>query len=42
MVMKGEVLARRISQDLGMNIHTLPYIRSITNKHLLHNPGNSI
>ena len=31
-----------INQELGINIHTLLYIRQITNKGLLYSTGNSI
>ena len=30
-----------INQELGMNIHTLLYIRQMTNKDLLYSTGNS-
>ena len=30
-----------INQEPGMNIHTLLYLRQITNKDLLHSTGNS-
>ena len=30
-----------INQELGMNTHTLLYIRQITNKDLLYSTGNS-
>ena len=40
-VTKGEMWRGGINQELGMNIHTLLYIRQITNKDLLHSTGNS-
>ena len=41
MVTKEETWGRRISQELGMNMHTPLYIRKITNKDLLYSTGNS-
>ena len=38
---KGDTLWGGINQELGINIHTLPYIRQITNKDLLYSTGNS-
>ena len=32
MITKGETWGTGINQELGMNTHTLPYIRQITNK----------
>ena len=41
MVTKGETWRGEINQELGMNKHTLLYIRQITNKDLLYSTGNS-
>ena len=41
MVTKGEMLGGGIKQKLGINIHTLLYIKQITNKDLLYSTGNS-
>ena len=41
MVTKGKTLWGGINQELGMNIHTLLYIRLVTNKDLLYSTGNS-
>ena len=37
---KGKCSGGGISQELGVNIHTLLYIRQIGNKDLLHSTGN--
>jgi len=42
MVTKRETWAEGINQELGINIHTLLFIRLITNKDLLYSTGNSI
>ena len=45
MVTKAEMWAggeQGINQELGINIHTLLYIRKTTNKGLLYSTGNSI
>ena len=42
MVTKDEMLRGCINQELGLNIHTLLYIRQITNKDLQYSTGNSI
>ena len=41
MVTRGETWGWGINQELGMNIHTLLYIRQITNKNLPSSTGNS-
>ena len=41
MVTKEEMWGGGINQELEMNIHTLLYIRAITNKDLLYSSGNS-
>ena len=42
MITKGETWGGGgINQELGMNIHTLLYIRQIANKDLLYSTGNS-
>ena len=38
---KGKHRGGGINQELGMNIHTLLYIRWIANKDLLYSTGNS-
>ena len=38
---KGETWEGGITQELGLNIHTLLYIRQIINKDLLYSTGNS-
>ena len=40
MVIKGETWGG-LNQELMMNIHTLLYIKQITNKDLLYSTGNS-
>ena len=40
-VTKGEVRGWGINQELGMNAHTLLYIRQKTNKDLLYSTRNS-
>ena len=41
MVIKGEAWAGGINLELGMNTHTLLYIRYVTNLDLLDSTGNS-
>ena len=41
MVAKGETWRGGINQELGMNTHTLLYIKQIINKDLLYSTGNS-
>ena len=41
MLTKGETLWGGINQELGMNTHTLLYIRYKTNKDLVYSTGNS-
>ena len=38
---KGKRWGEEINQELEMNIHTLLYIRQITNKDILYSTGNS-
>ena len=41
MVTKGERVVGAINQKVGINIYTLLYIKSITNKDLQYSTGNS-
>ena len=40
-VTKGDSLGEGITQELGLNKHTLLCVRQITNKDLLYSAGNS-
>ena len=41
MFTKGVMLGGGVNQEFRINIHTLLYIRQITNKNLLYSTGNS-
>ena len=42
MVVRGKKKREEIVKEFGINMHTLLYLKWVTNKNLLYNTGNSV
>ena len=42
MVVRGKKKGEEIVKEFGINMHTLLYLKWVTNKNLLYNTGNSV